>query len=139
MCYFCMKKGPGDLLGEWAGEGVLGFKTKFLLKDGVGFVIVLAFALLLVLGFPDLLGDVENFNPANPMSTPQHIQPEWYYLFAYAILRAVPRKLGGVVALLCSVLVLYLLPYGKSSGTLGGGYGHVLLFWGFVLVFFILS
>jgi len=53
--------------------------------------------------------DPENFIPANILVTPTHIQPEWYFLFAYAILRAVPNKLGGVLALLSSVLILFLL------------------------------
>lgn len=60
--------------------------------------------------FPNALGDPENFIPANPLVTPVHIQPEWYFLFAYAILRSIPNKLGGVVALFISLLVLFLLP-----------------------------
>jgi ubiquinol-cytochrome c reductase cytochrome b subunit len=56
------------------------------------------------------LGDVENFIPANPIVTPIHIKPEWYFLFAYAILRSVPNKLGGVVALGLSILILIVLP-----------------------------
>jgi len=60
------------------------------------------------------LGDPENFIPANPIVTPVHIQPEWYFLFAYAILRSIPRKLGGVVALVFSVIILGILPwYGR--------------------------
>lgn len=57
--------------------------------------------------FPFLLGDPENFILANSLSTPAHIVPEWYFLFAYAILRSIPRKLGGVLALLLSVVVLF--------------------------------
>jgi ubiquinol-cytochrome c reductase cytochrome b subunit len=64
---------------------------------------------------PWLLGDPENFIPANPLVTPIHIQPEWYFLFAYAILRSIPNKLGGVIALVLSVAVLYILPLKKSS------------------------
>ena len=56
------------------------------------------------------MGDPENFIVANPLVTPVHIQPEWYFLFAYAILRSIPNKLGGVVALALSVIILYLLP-----------------------------
>jgi ubiquinol-cytochrome c reductase cytochrome b subunit len=61
---------------------------------------------LLISKNPDALGDVENLNPANPLSTPIHIQPEWYFLFAYAILRSIPSKLGGVIALAASILFL---------------------------------
>jgi len=55
---------------------------------------------------PNALGDVENFSPANSLVAPLHIQPEWYFLFAYAILRSIPSKLGGVIALAMSILVL---------------------------------
>lgn len=68
--------------------------------------------MIVVLGFfmPTVLGDPENFIPANSMVTPVHIIPEWYFLFAYAILRSIPRKLGGVIALVMSIAVLYFLP-----------------------------
>jgi len=59
---------------------------------------------------PLVLGDPENFIPANPLVTPIHIQPEWYFLFAYAILRRIPNKLGGVVALGLSVAIFYVIP-----------------------------
>merc|ERR1712087_425703 len=61
--------------------------------------------------FPSDIGDPENFIPANPIVTPVHIQPEWYFLFAYAILRSIPRKLGGVLALVLSVLILAIIPF----------------------------
>jgi len=57
------------------------------------------------------LGDDDNFRAANPSVTPIHIQPEWYFLFAYAILRSIPNKLGGVIALLISVVIIYSLPF----------------------------
>ena len=60
---------------------------------------------------PWILGDPENFIPANPLVTPVHIQPEWYFLFAYAILRSIPNKLGGVVALALAVIILYIIPF----------------------------
>jgi ubiquinol-cytochrome c reductase cytochrome b subunit len=75
-------------------------------------VIVALLALALIrLYAPLILGDDENFTAANPAVTPRHIQPEWYFLFAYAILRAVPNKLGGVMALASAVLILYTLPF----------------------------
>nr|AII97615.1 BLTX221 [Nephila pilipes] len=55
--------------------------------------------------------DVENFIPSNPIVTPVHIQPEWYFLFAYTILRSISRKIGGVIALIISVIILYFLPF----------------------------
>lgn len=57
------------------------------------------------------MGDPDNFIPANPLVTPAHIQPEWYFLFAYAILRSIPNKLGGVIALVLSIAILIILPF----------------------------
>merc|ERR1711963_1078648 len=64
---------------------------------------------------PWILGDPENFIPANPLVTPLHIQPERYFLFAYAILRSIPNKLGGVVALFLSVAIFYVMPILNSE------------------------
>lgn len=103
----------------------------------------------LIFLFPFLLGDPENFILANSLSTPAHIVPEWYFLFAYAILRSIPRKLGGVLALLLSVVVLFipsLLTLGTSNlPLLGGQVGKAfkplnqVLLWGFLGVFLILT
>jgi len=87
------------------------------------------------------LGDPENFIPANPLVTPVHIQPEWYFLFAYAILRSIPRKLGGVVALVGSIVVLCFVPfYGrdvfKSRRFLPL---RKLGFWRLIVLFFLLT
>ena len=79
-------------------------------KDLLGVCVVLTFFLLICLHYPLILGDDENFVEADPSVTPHHIQPEWYFLFAYAILRSIPNKLGGVIALALSVAVLYTLP-----------------------------
>lgn len=86
------------------------FHPYFIWKDAVGFTIFFVRITVIVLRNPWGLGDVENFIPANPLVTPPHIQPEWYFLFAYAILRAIPRKLGGVVALAVSVIIYYIFP-----------------------------
>ena len=77
----------------------------------MGFVVLLTGLLLLVFFYPNYLGEPDNFIHANPMSTPAHIVPEWYFLFAYAILRSVPNKLGGVVGLVGSLLFLLVLPF----------------------------
>jgi ubiquinol-cytochrome c reductase cytochrome b subunit len=57
---------------------------------------------------PYILGDQDNFTPANPLVTPVHIQPELYFLFAHAILRSIPNKLGGVIALAISIAILFI-------------------------------
>nr|YP_009113988.1 cytochrome b [Platemys platycephala]AGL45257.1 cytochrome b [Platemys platycephala] len=86
------------------------FHPYFSLKDLLGLIMMLTLLLNLTLFSPNLLGDPDNFTPANPLVTPPHIKPEWYFLFAYAILRSIPNKLGGVLALLFSIMILLLMP-----------------------------
>nr|AOY35686.1 cytochrome b [Austrofundulus limnaeus] len=84
-------------------------------KDLFGFVVLSLFLFTIILFMPNLLGDPENFSTANPLITPPHIKPEWYFLFAYAILRSVPNKLGGVIALMMSILILMITPFLHTS------------------------
>nr|YP_009700377.1 cytochrome b [Xenopus epitropicalis]QEQ13409.1 cytochrome b [Xenopus epitropicalis] len=91
------------------------FHPYFSYKDLLGFLIMLTALTLLAMFSPNLLGDPENFTPANPLVTPPHIKPEWYFLFAYAILRSIPNKLGGVLALVFSILILALMPLLHTS------------------------
>nr|WIL10208.1 cytochrome b [Amolops sinensis] len=91
------------------------FHPYFSYKDLLGFAIMLGALASLSTFAPNLLGDPDNFTPANPLVTPPHIKPEWYFLFAYAILRSIPNKLGGVLALLLSILVLLLIPITHTS------------------------
>uniref|UniRef100_UPI00315D7CFB cytochrome b n=1 Tax=Allonothrus sinicus TaxID=3138099 RepID=UPI00315D7CFB len=93
------------------------FHPMFMMKDITPMVWISLAMLLLISKKPDLLGDVENLNTANPLSTPVHIQPEWYFLFAYAILRSIPSKLGGVVALAMSIAILAILVSKKTLNT----------------------
>lgn len=87
------------------------------------------------------MGEPENFIPANPLVTPPHIVPEWYFLFAYSILRSVPSKLGGTLALLVSVLILILLSLTHSQLMKGlRFYGPVkFIFWLHVVRFSLLT
>lgn len=87
------------------------FHVYYTVKDVFGFIVLLWCLAYVCLLNPDLFLDAENFNPADPLSTPVHIQPEWYFLFAYAILRSIPNKTGGVVALIGSVLAPMVLPF----------------------------
>lgn len=86
------------------------FHPYYSIKDILGVFVILLFFILICLHYPLILGDDENFTEADPSTTPHHIQPEWYFLFAYAILRSIPNKLGGVIALALSVIILYTLP-----------------------------
>ena len=86
------------------------FHLYFTLKDVIGLVIRTILLILVILFIPNYLSDPENFIEANPLTTPTHIQPEWYFLWLYAILRSIPNKLGGVIALLSAIFILYLPP-----------------------------
>lgn len=111
---FIHQTGSNNPLGITSAMDKIPFHPYFVFKDVVGFVIILRALTILTLLDPYLLGDPDNFIPANPLSTPAHIQPEWYFLFAYAILRSIPNKLGGVIALAISIVILLVLPFTHS-------------------------
>nr|QHW07039.1 cytochrome b [Choreutis emplecta] len=108
---FLHQTGSNNPLGLNSNIDKIPFHPFFTLKDLIGFIIMLFILTLLTLSNPYLLGDPDNFIPANPLVTPIHIQPEWYFLFAYAILRSIPNKLGGVIALVLSIAILIILPF----------------------------
>nr|YP_010596276.1 cytochrome b [Taxigramma karakulensis]WAJ60521.1 cytochrome b [Taxigramma karakulensis] len=108
---FLHETGSNNPLGLNSNVDKIPFHPYFTLKDIVGFIIMTMIFVMLVLISPYLLGDPDNFIPANPLVTPIHIQPEWYFLFAYAILRSIPNKLGGVIALVMSIAILAILPF----------------------------
>jgi ubiquinol-cytochrome c reductase cytochrome b subunit len=108
---FLHQTGSNNPLGVGNNKDKVPFHPYFSWKDLRGFIFILTALGLLVLMAPWLFGDPENFIPANPLVTPVHIQPEWYFLFAYAILRSIPNKLGGVIALALAVLILVILPF----------------------------
>nr|WDV10759.1 cytochrome b [Parnassius tenedius] len=107
---FLHQTGSNNPLGINSNLDKIPFHPFFTFKDLIGFIIMLMLLIMLTLTNPYLLGDPDNFIPANPLVTPIHIQPEWYFLFAYAILRSIPNKLGGVIALVMSILILIILP-----------------------------
>nr|AER36098.1 cytochrome b [Thunnus orientalis] len=112
---FLHETGSNNPIGLNSNADKISFHPYFSYKDLLGFVILLVALASLALFSPNLLGDPDNFTPANPMVTPPHIKPEWYFLFAYAILRSIPNKLGGVLALLASILVLMVVPLLHTS------------------------
>lgn len=138
---FLHETGSNNPLGLNRDGDKVPFHFYHTVKDLVGFLVLLFFLILLVFFDPFLLGDPENFIPANPLVTPVHIQPEWYFLFAYAILRSIPNKLGGVVALAMSVVILFVVPLfhsGKSRSFCFYPLNQI-LFWCFVGILFILT
>nr|YP_010591614.1 cytochrome b [Batagur kachuga]ACA60752.1 cytochrome b [Batagur kachuga]QXU64512.1 cytochrome b [Batagur kachuga]QXU64513.1 cytochrome b [Batagur kachuga]QXU64514.1 cytochrome b [Batagur kachuga]QXU64515.1 cytochrome b [Batagur kachuga] len=112
---FLHETGSNNPTGLNSNADKIPFHPYFSYKDLLGLVLMLTLLLSLSLFSPNLLGDPDNFIPANPLSTPPHIKPEWYFLFAYAILRSIPNKLGGVLALLLSILVLFAMPILHTS------------------------
>nr|ABO21601.1 cytochrome b [Leptobrachium ailaonicum]ABO21602.1 cytochrome b [Leptobrachium ailaonicum]ABO21605.1 cytochrome b [Leptobrachium ailaonicum]ADA53644.1 cytochrome b [Leptobrachium ailaonicum]ADA53645.1 cytochrome b [Leptobrachium ailaonicum] len=107
---FLHETGSSNPTGLNSNTDKIPFHPYFSYKDLLGAVIMLSLLSLLSLFSPNLLGDPDNFTPANPLITPPHIKPEWYFLFAYAILRSIPNKLGGVLALAMSILILIFVP-----------------------------
>nr|WNH22179.1 cytochrome b [Prionotus scitulus]WNH22647.1 cytochrome b [Prionotus scitulus] len=112
---FLHETGSNNPLGLSSKVDKIPFHPYFSYKDLLGFAALLIVLVSLALFSPNLLGDPDNFTPANPLVTPPHIKPEWYFLFAYAILRSIPNKLGGVLALLASILVLMVVPILHTS------------------------
>nr|AKJ85288.1 cytochrome b [Melanotaenia wokamensis] len=112
---FLHETGSNNPTGLNSDADKISFHPYFSYKDLLGFTILLLGLTSLALFLPNLLGDPDNFTPANPLMTPPHIKPEWYFLFAYAILRSIPNKLGGVLALLFSILVLMIVPILHTS------------------------
>nr|QOE76416.1 cytochrome b [Stenocephalemys zimai] len=112
---FLHETGSNNPTGLNSDSDKIPFHPYYTIKDILGVILMFTFLMVLVLFFPDLLGDPDNYTPANPLNTPPHIKPEWYFLFAYAILRSIPNKLGGVLALVLSILVLAFLPFLHTS------------------------
>nr|ABO43098.1 cytochrome b [Microchirus variegatus]ABO43099.1 cytochrome b [Microchirus variegatus] len=113
--FFLHESGSNNPAGLTSAGDKIPFHPYFTYKDLLGFSILLILLAALAMFSPNLLGDPDNFTPANPLVTPPHIKPEWYFLFAYAILRSIPNKLGGVLALLAAILVLFIVPILHTS------------------------
>nr|BAN04977.1 cytochrome b [Cynops pyrrhogaster] len=112
---FLHETGSNNPTGIPSNQDKISFHPYFSYKDLLGFLLALFILVLISLIVPNLLTDPENFIPANPLMAPPHIKPEWYFLFAYAILRSIPNKLGGVIALLMSILILVFVPMLHTS------------------------
>lgn len=108
---FLHQTGSNNPLGTNSDSDRVPFHPYYSIKDLLGYSIALLPFLILVLFAPNLFTDPENFLNANPLITPIHIQPEWYFLWLYAILRSIPNKLGGVIALVLALVVLFVPPF----------------------------
>nr|YP_010994981.1 cytochrome b [Homoeocerus striicornis]WOZ13989.1 cytochrome b [Homoeocerus striicornis] len=138
---FLHQTGSNNPLGVNSNYDKIPFHPYFSIKDLMGMMFTLTLFMLLVLLEPRMLGDPENFIPANPMVTPVHIQPEWYFLFAYAILRSIPNKLGGVAAMILSIAIIVMLPMTNKMKFQSMAFYPMnkILFWSFVTTIVLLT
>lgn len=138
---FLHQTGSNNPLGINRNLDKIPFHPFFTFKDLIGFIILIIILTILTLINPYILGDPDNFIPANPLVTPIHIQPEWYFLFAYAILRSIPNKLGGVIALVISILILIILPFTYNKKIQGIQFYPInqILFWLIVTTIILLT
>nr|QOL00749.1 cytochrome b [Sinotmethis amicus] len=139
--FFLHQTGSNNPLGVNSDIEKIPFHPYFTFKDSITFVFMTSMLILLCLINPYLLGDPDNFVPANPLVTPVHIQPEWYFLFAYAILRSIPNKLGGVIALFLSISILMIMPFYNKTPFRGIQFYPInqIMFWIMVMVVILLT
>ena len=112
---FLHQTGSNNPLGINRDSDRVPFHKYYSIKDILGYIIAISLLLALLIFSPNIFTDPENFLSANPLVTPIHIQPEWYFLWIYAILRSIPNKLGGVIALALSLLILFIIPFSILS------------------------
>jgi len=126
------RKGPQDSIP---------FHPYYTIKDLFGLSFVLSIFFFIVFFAPDFLGHPDNYIPADPLKTPAHIVPEWYFLPFYAILRAIPDKLGGVIAMISAIFILFLLPWLDTSKVRSATFRPIYkkLFWLLVIDVIILT
>nr|WRQ18171.1 cytochrome b [Igerna sp.] len=138
---FLHETGSNNPIGINSNIDKIPFHPYFSIKDLMGFSMVLTMIISMNLMEPYMLADPDNFTPANPMVTPIHIQPEWYFLFAYAILRSIPNKLGGVMALFTSIVILIILPMSMKSKFKGIEFYPVsqINFWMYIMIIIMLT
>ena len=135
------ENGSNNPLGLSKLNDIVTFYPYFYVKDLLAFLILIFFFSFFVFFFPNILGHADNYIPANSLVTPPHIVPEWYFLPFYAILRSIPNKLGGVVAMLAAILILLLLPILNTSNIRSNKFRPIFSFsyWFLVIDFLILG
>nr|QNP10134.1 cytochrome b [Ochthebius paradoxus] len=138
---FLHQTGSNNPLGINSNIDKIPFHPYYSFKDMFGFIIMLMILIILNLINPYMLGDPDNFIPANPLVTPIHIQPEWYFLFAYAILRSIPNKLGGVIALIMSIAILLFMPFINNQKIQSNQFYPInkIMFWFFTSIIILLT
>nr|AMO26923.1 cytochrome b [Amynthas sp. 2 JS-2012] len=112
---FLHQTGSNNPIGINADSERIPFHSYYSIKDALGYMVAITGLSCLVLFEPNLFTDPENFLMSNPLVTPIHIKPEWYFLWMYAILRSIPNKLGGVLALFAAIVVMFIMPLTTMS------------------------
>nr|QTW53488.1 cytochrome b [Cebuella pygmaea]QTW53489.1 cytochrome b [Cebuella pygmaea] len=138
---FLHETGSSNPSGITSEPDKIPFHPYYTTKDILGLTFLLLMLTSLTLFTPDLLTDPDNYTLANPLNTPPHIKPEWYFLFAYAILRSIPNKLGGVLALAMSILILMFVPMTHLSKQQSMAFRPItqIMFWTLVADLFTLT
>lgn len=133
--------GSNNPLGLTLKVENISFYPYFYVKDLFGFIIFLFVFFIFIFYYPNSLGHPDNYIEANPMKTPLHIVPEWYFLPFYAILRSIPNKIGGVIAMFGSLLVMFTIPFTNSSEVRSSAFRPFFKFnfWLLVLSFLLLG
>lgn len=139
--FFLHETGSSNPIGVRSDCDRVSFHPYFRIRDIYGFGLFFIFYIIICIILPYIFIDVENFISSDPLVTPVHIQPEWYFLFAYTILRSIPRKIGGVVALVMSVVVLYFLPFFLNHRMRRNNFYHIIkyIFWLIVVNWLLLT
>lgn len=139
--FFLHETGSGNPTGIGRDCDKISFHPYYRIKDIYGFGIFFIFFMIICILTPYIFMDVENFISSDPLVTPVHIQPEWYFLFAYTILRSIPRKIGGVIALVISVVILYFIPFIINHKFRSNYFYYIMkyIFWIFVVNWMLLT
>ena len=138
---FLHQTGSNNPLGLNSDSNRIPFHSYFSIKDRIIFLLILICLITLIIFNPNILTDPENFLPANPLVTPTHIKPEWYFLWLYAILRSIPNKLGGVLALFLALIILFILPLTSYANKFSSSFYPLsqLIFWILVSTWILLT
>nr|YP_009441405.1 cytochrome b [Gloydius strauchi]YP_010402933.1 cytochrome b [Gloydius rubromaculatus]ATN28896.1 cytochrome b [Gloydius strauchi]UQV81452.1 cytochrome b [Gloydius rubromaculatus] len=134
-------EGSNNPLGTNSDIDKIPFHPYHSYKDTLMLTMMITLLFIILSFYPNVLNDPENFSKANPLVTPQHIKPEWYFLFAYGILRSIPNKLGGALALVLSIAILFTTPFTHTSFTRSMMFRPFmqLTFWTFATTFIIIT
>nr|AAU87438.1 cytochrome b [Atractaspis bibronii] len=134
-------EGSSNPLGTNSDIDKIPFHPYHSYKDMLMLTILITTLLIIMTFSPNLFNDPDNFSKANPLVTPQHIKPEWYFLFAYGILRSIPNKLGGTIALLMSIVILTTMPFTHTSTIRSSTFRPLMqiTFWALVATFIMIT